>query len=383
MKIHFRNFIKLTLLLAALQFISINSFADTIYMWCGDGTIQKIDTNGVGSLFTTNHLSGYDGPVGLALDNVGNLYAGASEMLIWKFSPAGVGLVAGDFDSVSGLAFDNAGNLYVTSPNYNEVAKLYYGQGYGYYELPYNTNHTQSHLNSPMYLAFDRAGNFYVANNTNANPYYYFFPPSPYDNTIEKFSANFTDLGAFATGLNCPSGMAFDNAGNLYVANSGTNGSLKNTVVRFDTNGVRSNFAIAGSGLSSPQGLAFDSAGNLYVANSGNGTIVKLRPNGFGSIFASGLNSPTSIAIFPGLNVWSATPIKLNSPKMQPGGVCQFDFNDNAGLVFTVLATTNVSLNLTNWTVLGGVTETSSGVYQFTDLQATNSQQRFYRLCSP
>jgi len=35
---------------------------------------------------------------------------------------------------------------------------------------------------------------------------------------------------------------------------------------------------------------------------------------------------------------------------------------------------------LTNWTALGGVTEISPGQFQFTDPQATNSPQRFYRV---
>jgi hypothetical protein len=42
-----------------------------------------------------------------------------------------------------------------------------------------------------------------------------------------------------------------------------------------------------------------------------------------------------------------------------------------------------VSLPLSNWTVLGGVTEISPGVFQFTDASATNSPQRFYDVRSP
>ena len=73
------------------------------------------------------------------------------------------------------------------------------------------------------------------------------------------------------------------------MANSG-NG----TIVEFDTNGVGTVFA---SGLNSPQGLAFDSAGDLYVADSGDGTIEEFDTNGVGTVFASGLDQPVSIAI--------------------------------------------------------------------------------------
>lgn len=383
MKIRSKNFVQLPVLMAALFLNSINVHADTVYVWSNDGTIQKFATNGVGSL-VTNNISGWNGPVGLALDNVGNLYSGCPEdSSIQKFSPDGIGSLVGHIiDSVSGLAFDHAGNLCVTIPNYVEIDKLDYNLGYGYILNGQSTNHSMANLSYPINLTFDNAGNIYVANGV--YPFYNPFPNPT--NTIEKFSSNFTDLGTFATGLNQPWGIAFDNGGNLFVANSGTNGgldSLKNTIVKFTSDGVRSTFATAFSGLSSPQGLAFDSAGNLYVANSGNGTIEKFTPTGIGSVFTSGLSSPSSIAIFPGRNLWSAMPIKLNNPKMQPVGVFQFDFIDNAGLAFTVLGTTNASLNLINWTALGGTTEVSPGLYQFTDPPPTNNLQRFYRLRSP
>jgi hypothetical protein len=47
-----------------------------------------------------------------------------------------------------------------------------------------------------------------------------------------------------------------------------------------------------------------------------------------------------------------------------------------------VLATTNASLPLGNWTSLGAVTEISPGQFQFSDSQATNTQ-RYYRVRWP
>lgn len=373
-----KNLIRFALVLLALLINSTNTHADIVYVWSADGTIHKFDANGVGSRFATNNLAVWNGPVGLALDNVGNLYAGVpSESHIWRFSPDGTRfLIGSSIDSVSGLAFDSAGNLFATIPNYIEILKLDYGLGYGYY-LGNSTDYSQSHLSYPLNLTFDGAGNIYVANSV--NPFSNFGPDT---NTIAKFSPNFAYLGSFATNLNQPWGLAFDSAGNLFVSNSGTNGSLLYTIVKFTPDGVRSTFATVGSGLRSPRGLAFDSAGYLYVANSASGTIIKFATNGSASIFASGLDSPSSIAIFPGLNLWSATTIKLANPKLVPSGGFQFDFIDNAGLAFTVSATTNLSLSLTNWTSLDGVTEVSPGLYQFTDPNATNSSQRFYRLQS-
>jgi hypothetical protein len=233
-------------------------------------------------------------------------------------------------------------------------------------------------------VALDSSNNVYAANNVNACPQ--FCPGGGYNNTIQKFSYHsptFTNLGTFASGLNCPWGMAFDNDGSLYVANSGTNGDLSNTILKFSTNGTSSVFATATNGLSGPRGLAFDSAGNLYVANSLTGTILKFTPDGTGSVFASGLNSPTSIAIYPGLNVWSATPIKLSNPTISSTGALQFSFVENLGLSFTVLASTNALSSTAAWSVVGDATEAAPTQYQFTDPQATNYPQRFYRVRSP
>ena len=212
------------------------------------------------------------------------------------------------------------------------------------------------------------------------------FSPSPYDNTIQKFAygpSNFTSLGTFASGLNCPWGLAFDRDDNLYVVNSGTNGNLSNTILKFGTNGTSSVFATATNGLSGPRGLAFASAGNLYVANSSTGTILRFTPDGASSVFASGLSSPTSIAIYPGLNVWSATPIKLSKSTVLPSGALQFSLVENLGLSFTVLASTNASSSLAAWSAIGAAMEAAPTQYQFTDTQATNYPQRFYRVRSP
>jgi len=375
-------FVKAVLMaLAGLILPLARTSADEVYVCGYGGPLQKLSANGMASLVTTN-LSGLGGPVGLVCDNVGNVYAGElSRSTIWRFSPDGNTFSIGFADSVSGLAFDTTGILYLTSPNWEGVAvpdclsgKYVLsgesaGSGTGGYAIT---------------VALDSSNNVYVANNVNACPE--FCPGGGYNNTIQKFaygSPTFTNLGTFGSGLNCPWGMAFDNNGSLYVANSGTNGDLSNTILKFSTNGTSSVFATGTNGLSGPRGLAFDSAGNLYVANSLTGTVLKFAPDGTSSVFASGLSSPTSIAIYPGLNVWSATPIKLGNPTISLTGALQFSFVENLGLSFTVLASTNASSSIAGWSVVGAATEAAPTQYQFTDTQATNYLQRFYRVRSP
>jgi hypothetical protein len=58
-------------------------------------------------------------------------------------------------------------------------------------------------------------------------------------------------------------------------------------------------------------------------------------------------------------------------------------FAPAAAAAITVLGSTDSSLPASNWTVLGAAVEAPPGQYQFTDLQATNYPQRFYRVRSP
>ena len=91
------------------------------------------------------------------------------------------------------------------------------------------------------------------------------------------------------TGLDGPYGLAFDAAGNLYVANG-----LNGTVSEVTPAGVVSTFA---TGLNGPYGLVFDTAGNLYVANTSGNSLSEVTPAGVVSTFASGFAAPVGLAI--------------------------------------------------------------------------------------
>jgi hypothetical protein len=87
--------------------------------------------------------------------------------------------------------------------------------------------------------------------------------------------------------------------------------------------------------------------------------------------------------------------VELQSPAANPpvlenitvpaggGNGLQFTFTNAPAADFTVLTATNVSLALTNWTVLGEVQQVAPGQYQFTDPQAATNRARFYRVRSP
>ena len=98
------------------------------------------------------------------------------------------------------------------------------------------------------------------------------------------------------------------------------------------------------------------------------------------TVFVNGIPSTSSVV---NVSVSVPTVPTLTGAKVLLNGSFQFAFTNSVGALFGVLATTNVALPLTNWTVLGGVTELSPGQFQFTDPQPTNGAQRFYRVRSP
>jgi sugar lactone lactonase YvrE len=82
--------------------------------------------------------------------------------------------------------------------------------------------------------------------------------------------------------LNWPDGMAYDDDGNLYVANLGND-----TIVKIDPQGQASIFSDDQDLIFEPGGLTIDGAGNLFVANYAFHTIARFRlDTGEGEVFA-------------------------------------------------------------------------------------------------
>jgi hypothetical protein len=73
----------------------------------------------------------------------------------------------------------------------------------------------------------------------------------------------------------------------------------------------------------------------------------------------------------------------LNAMPGSGEGTFKFYFHITSGSKFTVLATTNMAVPVTNWEMLGSPVSFGSGLFQFTDPAAMHHTQRFYRLRSP
>ncbi len=118
----------------------------------------------------------------------------------------------------------------------------------------------QSSLNRPRGVAVDRMGNVYIADSGNGRILLY--PRNgPCRVILER--------------LNEPSGLAVDNLRNiLYVAETGSNRILCIATTNYQT-------MICVQGIvSQPTGLAIDEFGNLYIADTGNSRILRRTPQG-------------------------------------------------------------------------------------------------------
>jgi DNA-binding beta-propeller fold protein YncE len=165
--------------------------------------------------------------------------------------------------------------ILASSPLY--LLPLVYSQESSSQELSYipswRQNRGEIRLSSPSGVALDQEGNVYVADTGN--------------DRIQVFSSNGTFISQWARPgevagngtLRSPQGIAVDSSsGNVYVADTG------NDRIRvFSSNGTFiSQWTRAGNGtLRSPQGIAVDSSsGNVYVTDTGNNRIQVFSSNG-------------------------------------------------------------------------------------------------------
>lgn len=158
-------------------------------------------------------------------------------------------------------------------------------------------------LGTPVTIAFDASGNMYFSD-IETTVIRKISPAGIISTVAGNGTRDYTGDGGAATNatLLSPSGIALDNAGNLYIADEDAN------VVRMvNTSGIISTFAGEGShaggtgtysgdggqatdaGLSKPKAVAADAAGNVYIADSYNSVLRKVNAAGVISTIA-GIN---------------------------------------------------------------------------------------------
>jgi NHL repeat len=272
-------------------------------------------------------------------------------------------------------------------------------------------------FNSPTAVARDQAGNLYVAdygNNTIRR-----IDPSGFVSTFAGIpgSVGASDGPAAAATFNGPTSVAVDVNGNVFVADA-SNASIRRVTpsgVVSTFAGSPSNFGVAdgpatNAQFRTPMGMAFDNEGNLLVADYGGCTIRQISPDGTVSTlagspgvpgFADGsstnaaFNHPSGLAVGADGTIYVADTdnhvvrtIQTNgavatiagtagSSGSADGSAISAQFNFPSGVVFVdgVLYIADTG-NHTVRTLMGGVVSTlagRSGVWGSTDGTATNA----------
>lgn len=116
---------------------------------------------------------------------------------------------------------------------------------------------------------------------------------SPSVAAVAKPNLQTTQVELPFTDLNKPGGVAVDNAGNVYVADTGNARVLKLPA------GSTRQVTLPFTGLLNPDGVAVDNAGGVYVTDYGSNSVLKLRAGWVTptKLPFPGLKAPTGIAV--------------------------------------------------------------------------------------
>jgi sugar lactone lactonase YvrE len=203
------------------------------------------------------------------------------------------------FNRPNGVAVDKSGHLYVADSGNHTIRKITPTGEVTTLAGTRGTRGSADGLGSaasfcqPIDIAVDDAGNLYVADSGNHTIRK--ITPAGEVTTLAGTAGSVGDTDGCGTQarFHFPIGIAVDHAGNVFVSSR-----LQHTIRKIDATGLVTTLAGAtgmrgnadgiGSAarFASPFGLAVDKAGNVYVADKGNHTIRKVSPDGTVSTLA-------------------------------------------------------------------------------------------------
>ncbi len=251
------------------------------------------------------------------------------------------------------ITVDAAGNLYIADKDNHRIRKVdtagIITTVAGTEEAGFSGDGgpaTDAKLNFPRDVAVDVTGKLYIADTEN-----FLVRKVSADGIISTVAGNgifkFAGDGGPATSalMNNPTSVALDAAGNLYIADLSNSrirkvspGGVISTVAGNEIRGFSGDGGLATSAsLNLPRGVAFDTAGNLYIADWLNQRIRKVSPGGIistvagngergfsgdgGPAISASLNQPFGIAVDATDNLYIADRFNHRIRKVSPGGI--------------------------------------------------------------
>ncbi|MCH8820261.1 MAG: IPT/TIG domain-containing protein, partial [Acidobacteria bacterium] len=258
-------------------------------------------------------------PRAMALDRAGNLLVADTENhrvrkidavsgMITTVAGTGEADFSGDGDSAtaaalfrpSGVAVDAAGNLFIADSQNKRIRKVDQATGIittvaGTGEADFSGDGgpaTEASLNKPRHVAIDAAGHLLITDINNHRVRRVDLTSGIITTVAGNGERDFSGDGGPATvaAMNLPVGLAFDRAGNLFIADF-----LNQRIRKVDTAGIIT--TVVGSGatgsrrgsfsgdggpateatLNGPGGVALDAQGNLYIVDLLNSRIRAVR----------------------------------------------------------------------------------------------------------
>ncbi len=288
------------------------SGVSTITTVAGNGTAGFSGDDGPAT------AAGLDAPRGVSVDAQGNLYIAdqqnnrvreVSDGTIMTIAGTGSPGYSGDagpataahLDVPAGVAVDGHGDVYIADTLNNRIRKVSGGiittvAGTG--TPGFSGDHgpaTAAELYNPYGVAVDGHGNVYIADSGNNRV------REVSGGTITTIAGNGGGAGcpdgpALGAVLSFPTGVAVDEPGDVYIADSSDNcvrevtGATITTIAGTGIAGYSGDLGPATAAqLHFPYGIAVDKQGNVYVSDGGNAALRKIDAGGTIGTIAGGL----------------------------------------------------------------------------------------------